>query len=381
MLYTEQMLRKFNKLGRERLCAKLIENGLPKDVDEIHAATLLEIRSSFSTTQQGAVVTIFVWLTIGCQALTLGEFISLLNITGGEAFDLEVELQHEQLAKVLQIVEVEEQADINSPKAKIAKIQTEVDSGLGVSDLDLPLKIRDRSMRHYLRDSTNLELSFGISESSAHLKIFVACVKILQTKKTDVDQGLRVYAAAHWAFHLTSIKVEEEARPDQIEALQSLGNVMNNDSNIASTLEELNISYGQLPANWSRGILPSKMRHFVYVAQSLKDRLDPHLVIWTDQVMEDQYSAFIPLAKGHLQNLGRADDSEAARRSFRFAREALHLVSGFHSLMHTVIDLCNKNESLLHQLRLPALPSLGITNTIFHRLHSQMQSSSLRNST
>lgn len=329
MLYTEQMLRKFDKLGRERLCAKLIEKGLPKDVDEIHADTLLEIRSSFSAPQQGAIVTMFVWLTIGCQALTLGEFISLLNITHGEAFDIEVELQHEQLAKVLQIAEMEEQADINSPKAKIAKIQADVNSGLGVSDLDLPLKIRDRSMRHYLRDSTNLELSMGISESSAHLRIFVACVKILRTKKSDVDQGLRVYAAAHWALHLTSIKIEGEARPDQIEALQSLGNLMLNDSDIASTLEELNISYGQLPANWSRGILPSKMSHFAYVAQSLNDRLDPDLVIWADQVMEDQFSAFIPLAKGHLSNLGRADDSEAAQRSFRFAREALHLVSGF----------------------------------------------------
>ncbi|KIX01404.1 uncharacterized protein Z518_09130 [Rhinocladiella mackenziei CBS 650.93] len=307
MLYVEHILRQLSILGREHLVLK--QTG----------------PASRKSNELRAMKSLLWWLAFSYQPLSLDECLALLELTPGNSFDLERELQGRQLARFLKIGDPEERVGAASPQPSMPLTLIKNNPDAAYHDGDLPLKFQERAMRDFFRHGQSGDSGLRTSAAEAHREIFVICSKILCDPAINVPHGLRKYAAEKWAVHLSETRMAQGSETDRITGVEALGAIMTNEANAAMRLESLGVDYDKINKNFPKFPLLSHVASFAQMADSLDDKVTASTSVWVKSVVSDEMAAFVPLAKGHLENWLQTADLKSALRSYKFARSAIKL--------------------------------------------------------
>lgn len=281
---------------------------------------------------------VLMWLAFSYRSMTLEEeCAAITRLVGLDHFDLERALQRRRLASFVKIAD--------SPDRTVSPTEAQdMDEwpALGVAeqgvhtvasnDNILPLRFQERSMRQFFRDAKLGEIGLRTPASLAHQKIFHTCALLICQSGSDVPVGLKKYAARYWAMHLNSIKMEELRESDVAAALDALGGIMSNEHNVAAgTIETLGVEYQHLVSSPSepQNDLPRQMMLYARLAQNPPRKVSTLATTWAKTASSDGLSAFMLLAEGHVRNWLSSEDLKSALQSYRFARSALKLVSGW----------------------------------------------------
>lgn len=171
----------------------------------------------------------------------------------------------------------------------------------------------------------------------AHLKIFTSCVQILEdtAKYSMEDNALLDYAANYWSKHFIQFnqiaRHENEPSPSTEEkkaVVEALATIHSADGNISKTLErnswkiysEETITQGQ---QW-----PELVGWWANEADGIEGLSDKS-IHWIQSVNgEGNGRIMLALAHAHASNWTESWDMFLACEAFKFARDALCLVSG-----------------------------------------------------
>lgn len=327
MLYAEHMLRKFDTIGREPIILKILDQHMSEDLEQLYQMMLVDLQHRIAANQHQAMKSLLWWLAFSYRPLALNECLALLKLHPSDSFHLEEELQGQQLARFLTIVDFEERVESTSTQHSKLEIQTRNDPDAVYDDGDLPLKFQERSMRGFFRSAKQGETGLRTPQSEAHRQIFIVCSKILCGAAGDVHEGLRKYAANHWALHLSWTEMEQDSEVDKIAGMEALGAIMSNETNAAMIIEALGVDYDEMYESFPEGLSLKHMALFATVTDSLGEKVNAATSTWAKAVVSDKLAAFVPLAKGHIANWFQAQDLKSALRSYRFVRSIIKLVS------------------------------------------------------
>jgi hypothetical protein len=176
--------------------------------------------------------------------------------------------------------------------------------------------------------------NLNFCRSAAHLTILEMCLDTLLTVKPtrpnyELELNLTDYSANFWVRHLVEIDLERTPDEDVVRLAQKLHRIFQNENNVARVLEYFSAkAYSEIldSPDSAASLWLDKVKAWVDRASSLESApLVPDTQSWAKDFTV--LTALIPLAKGHVQNWYQEYFGAANVEGFRFARDALTLVS------------------------------------------------------
>lgn len=203
-------------------------------------------------------------------------------------------------------------------------------------DSALPIQFQERCLRDFFKRGGTAEANMQTSARMAHLKIFTSCVQILEDIATSSveDSSLLDYAANYWSKHFIQFnqiaRHEKEPPPSTEEkkaVVEALATIHSAEGNISKILErnsqntysEEKITQGQ---QWPE--LVGWWASRVDGIENLSDKSTR----WIQSVNgEGNGRVMLALARAHASNWTESWDMYWTFEAFKFARDALCLVS------------------------------------------------------
>lgn len=327
MLYAEHILRQLNHLGREPLILRVLDHEMPSSLRDLYERQLDELQRQTPTEQQMALKSLLCWLSYSFRLLTLDECLAILTLVPNSSYNLEDRLQGQHLSRILKLADAGERQRSDSSQSPELLQQTQTDQPTTFYDGDLPLKIRDRSMRDFLRQAKEDETGLRSLSLDAHCQIFAFCSGALSGSFGKVPESLRKYAAKYWAFHLFWTESKKLGDKDAAH-LEAVGTIMAGSRVAAQAIESSGVEYDDVVGLPQERLL-TFMQTVAGTIVSLGDKMSITTRAWAQSVVADKSTAFVSLARAHVENWLQADDGKSLLRSLKFARSCLQLVS-FH---------------------------------------------------
>lgn len=306
---------------------------MPNNLEELYRSILSDLVRKTSPEQRQPLKILFTWLAFATRPITLYEAICLMRLVS-EDFDLEEELQGQDLSRFLRIADRIEEVDLSSPSSNedIEDIREQGDRHEGASDdWNLPLKYQERSLRDYFRAAKFDEdpMSLRTTGFEAHRQIFVSLSRILcKPAGVDFSDGLRSYAASTWYFHLVWVwwyrNLGRPTDEQKIEFLDAVGAIFNADGDIVNNIENSGVHYEELAISH----LETKVQFLAQMATEVGEgKLKESTTAWIADASKNCKNAFLSLSKSHFQKLFLATDAKSAAKTYWFARSCLSFVS------------------------------------------------------
>ena len=305
---------------------------MPNNLEELYNSTLSDLVRKNSPDQRQALRILFSWLAFATRPITLYEATCLMKLVPGD-FDLEEELQGQDLSRLLQIADRTEEVDLrlSSPSKNIEDIQEQGSPHEGASDdWNLPLKFQERSLRDHFRAAKFDEdpASLRTTGFEAHRQIFISLSRTLgKPPGIDFSDGLRSYAATTWYFHFVWVwwyrSLGRPTDEHKIELLDAMGAIFNADGHTIENIENLGVFYEELAIKH----LHFKLQSLAQMARDVGEgKLKESTTAWIDGASKNWQKAFLGLAKAHIHKLFSATESKSAIKTYWFARSCLSFV-------------------------------------------------------
>ncbi|KAM0199639.1 hypothetical protein ACHAQI_012013 [Fusarium lateritium] len=297
MLYAQHLLVRLNDLGREGSVLRTLEQDMPSDLHGIYEVLLAECQRRMPTKHQEVSASLLHWIAFSRRLLTLAEVESLAkHLAQDNEFDLEEipELfsrflvvggpgyDSEALAKM--------QAG-DTTAVQYLKLHGNQGHDSVYDDGPLPVAFKERSMRHYFTKSSQSASTLRWTPSEARRRILVTSGKLLRSPRSTVDEGL--------------LSSEE-----QIEVLEVVAKTLSNTSRLAEMLGKGGISY----SNSSTSVVDQKALLWSNLLDNsnIKAGLSHATIEWWQRTRQDPANGRFGIAKGYLQELYKAKDSNEA---------------------------------------------------------------------
>jgi hypothetical protein len=335
MLYIEHMLRRFNKIGRETLVLKELEN-MPDGLQPLYFTMVAEIQDRRTSDQLQTMGRLFTWFAFSKRPLTLDEANDVSRLFGqDQTFSIEEEIA----GRSGRILELVGGVDDDSEEDEATEGESEVD---GLENIQIitggdgnsaTLRFQNRCLREYFRAINTDQAGLRIPPNAANLAMLEMCVHMLcgiyKKQNKAIEPSLLNYAATFWAQHLGDIDVRAVSDEKVSRAINCLRLVFTNHNNVSKLFEEVK------DLNYSTMFGPSKRQlkrtlnafgQWIQRAFTLGESgIGVSSYEWVNEVKENRLRVMVSLARGHVQNWFQREDRD--HMSFDFAIEALRMVS------------------------------------------------------
>lgn len=337
MLYAENMLHRFNSLGREAAVLRALEKPLPADLDELYEILVAECYKHLIPEHQSLVNRLLHWVAHK-QSLTLDEVNSLLRLwTSDNNFDID-----EIPDSVLHLIRI---GDPGADAEQRAKVKARGGWGTAVEELDktnadpdsiyndgnLPVKFHERSMRAFFCDTAGKESRrWKPSETNRQLFLDLANLIRLDNETITIVQSLKAYSFQKLFQYWRDIDAQSHTVDEQAQVMEAFGSIMMNkygfaERYCAQELEQV-YSYTEMFKDESF----EKMATWTCLLEDVKTFLREDVAQWWAGVKDNPRDYLLQLLKAHVKVLyGADDDGNQMLKSFNAIERLVELVSTF----------------------------------------------------
>lgn len=345
MLYAEHTLERLNALGREGAALQVLAQPMPENLHGVYEIMLDECQRRMPADRQQIAAKLLHWIAFSYRVLTLDEVTSLLvYLSKDDSFTLE-EIP-EVASKFLQIgdpafeAQTREIAHRDTSTGSIEdleKAETASDNQDDVyNDGALPVKFKERSMRAFFRDASDVDSKWHLKASEAHRQIFLAGVDLVKPEPLGpghpIKEGLRLYAAYRLLSHFVELKLEEHTPQEKAEVMEGLAMALSH-TDFADTLSRTGMTY-------NRGVKSLVNDRVALWAESLKipeipSLLSPDAAAWWADVAVDSRRCRYGMVRGYVSRIYTAANLEEVLSAYKLLYGLLGVVSfrRLHSLL------------------------------------------------
>ncbi|EHK16301.1 uncharacterized protein TRIVIDRAFT_112373, partial [Trichoderma virens Gv29-8] len=349
LLYAEHMLKRLNALGREGAALQVLARPMPETLHGVYEIMLDECQRRMPAARQQIASKLLHWIAFSYRVLSLDEVTSLLvYLSKDDSFTLE-EIP-EVASKFLQIgdpafeAQSREMAHRDTSTGSIEdleKAETASDNQDGnYNDGALPVKFKERSMRAFFRDASDVNSEWHLKASEAHRQIFLAGVDLVKPEPLgpghSIKEGLRLYSAYRLLSHFVELKLDEYTSQEKAEVMEGLAMALSH-TDFAETLSRTGMSY-------TRGLKSLVNGRVALWAESLKapeisSLLSPDAAAWWADVAIDSRRCRYGMIRGYVSRIYAAANLEEALSAYKL----LYGLLGVSGLDELLIDKAKTN--------------------------------------
>ncbi|RGP81412.1 nacht and tpr domain-containing [Fusarium longipes] len=323
MLYAENMLLRFNSLGREAAALRCLEKPLPADLDEVYKILVAECYRHLIPEHKSLVNRLLLWVA-NKTSLSLDEVNSLLRLwTGDNKFD--VDEIPDSLLNLIRIgdpgADAEKRARIRAQggwATTIEQLDKSEDNPDSVyNDGNLPVKFHERSMRAYICNSRNQDGSRRPTPSETYRQMFLDLANILRLEKDSITiaLSLREYTFERVFHYWRDIEPESHSVEEQAQVMEVFGNIMldkyhfseryiNQEGDKWCYCEMFNDKSFEKVSTWAS------------LLESNKQFLSEDVAHWWAGLKDNPRDCLLQLLKAHTKILYRTEDYQEALKRF-----------------------------------------------------------------
>jgi hypothetical protein len=323
MLYAENMLLRFNSLGREAAVLRSLEKPLPADLDELYEVLVAECYRHLIPEHKTLVNRLLHWVTHK-QSLTLDEVNSLLRLwTGDNSFDID-----EIPDSLLNLIRI---GDPGADAEQRARIRAQGGWGTAVDQLDktdanpdaiyndgsLPVKFHERSMRAFFCNTTSEEKSrrWKPSETNRQLFLDLASILRLENESITIALSLKEYTFEKIFHYWRDIEPQSHTAEEQAEVMEAFGSIMLDKHHFAarySNQEGEEYCYCTMFNDEAF----EKVSIWTSLLDGIKTSLSEDVAQWWAGLKDNPRDCLLQLLKAHVKIMYCAEDTTAAIKYF-----------------------------------------------------------------
>ncbi|KAL7943602.1 hypothetical protein V8C42DRAFT_327965 [Trichoderma barbatum] len=349
LLYAEHTLERLNALGRQGAALQVLARPMPETLHGVYEIMLDECQRRMPTARQQIASKLLHWIAFSYRVLSLDEVTSLLvYLSNDDSFTLE-EIP-EVASKFLQIgdpafeAQSREMAHRNTSTGSIEdleKAEAASDSqDDSYNDGALPVKFKERSMRAFFRDASDVNSEWHLKASEAHRQIFLASVDLVKPEPLGpgrpIKEGLRLYSAYRLLSHFVELKLDEHTPQEKAEVMEGLSRALSH-TDFAETLSRTGMSY-------NRSLKSLVNDRVALWAESLKmpdvlSLLSPDSAAWWADVAIDCRRCRYGMIRGYVSRIYAAANLEEALSVYKL----LYGLLGLSGLDELLVDKAKEN--------------------------------------
>ncbi|KAF4345314.1 hypothetical protein FBEOM_718 [Fusarium beomiforme] len=322
MLYAQHLLIRLDNLGREGAVLRALSQDKPKNLHEVYDILLAECQRRMPPKHQEIAASLLHWVAFSKKQLTLAEVQSLVKyLAQDDNFDIE-EIR-ELFDKFLQIggpgYDTEAIARLKASQTTAVQDlkQDEDDKHDSIyDDGPLPVTFKERSMRNYFTTSSHGASRFRWGPSEANRKILFTSAELLRKPRRTVSEDLLKHCALFFITHFTSIEMDQHTSEDQIEVLEAVSETLSNKTGLAEMMGKGGMVYGK---KGGAALTNEKVSQWAGLLDKpdIKERLSDFAIEWWQHVGPDPATCRLDIAKGYLQGLYNAQNSNEGLNMWR----------------------------------------------------------------
>lgn len=341
MLYAENMLHRFNSLGREAAVLRALEKPLPADLHEIYEILVAECYKHLTPEHKPLVNRLLHWAAYK-QSLTLDEVNSLLRIwTNDNNFDID-----EIPNSILDLIRIGDPGADAEQRAKVKQGRgfwgtavdeldnANVDPDAIYDDGNLPVKFHERSMRAFFCDRTGNEESWRWTPSETSRQLFLDLAKLVhlenmkgEDEKFTIAPSLKEYMFEKIFHHWRDIEPQSHTVEERAQIMEAFGSIMMNKCGFAELyctqdLEEVK-SYTEAFNDESF----EKVATWANLLQDAKPLLTDDVAQWWGGLKDSPRDCLLLLLKAHVKILYGTDEYTLMGNSYKAIECLTQLVS------------------------------------------------------
>lgn len=349
MLYAENILLRFDNLGREGAVLRSLDRPLPVTLNNVYEDMLVSLNHVIGVSHQDVTQTALQLIAFSFRPLQLHEVNSLFQFITGRA-DFEIDELLQPLSGFIRVGDLGADAEA---RAKISAGQSawetavqdleksgKDDAAKVYSDASLLVKFKERSMRTFfqgnLRPSGEHEpeekdpvqtQNLRWTPSETHRRLFLITAQLATPTKLEdkvkLGERFKKYSTHYTLQHFAKIKTAEHTAAEKAEVLTAVWKIFTNQHNFASMVEWNKSKYRDIFGDSSWSVIPL----WAEAAKESEVNISEDAAKWWEALQESPRSLFQPLAKAHLERLYTAPDLQTALTRLRRLGNALELVS------------------------------------------------------
>ncbi|KAH0523000.1 hypothetical protein TsFJ059_008060 [Trichoderma semiorbis] len=349
LLYAEHTLERLNALGREGAALQVLAQPMPENLHGVYEIMLDECQRRMPADRQQIAAKLLHWIAFSYRVLTLDEVTSLLvYLSKDDSFTLE-EIP-EVASKFLQIgdpafeAQTREIAHRDTSTGSIEDLEKAEAASDNQDDVyndgALPVKFKERSMRAFFRDASDVDSKWHLKASEAHRQIFLAGVDLVKPEPLGpghpIKEGLRLYAAYRLLSHFVELKLEEHTPQEKAEVMEGLAMALSH-TDFADTLSRTGMTY-------NRGVKSLVNDRVALWAESLKipeisPLLSPDAAAWWADVAIDSRRCRYGMVRGYVSRIYTAANLEEVLSAYKL----LYGLLGVSGLDELLVDKAKAN--------------------------------------
>ncbi|KAF5602224.1 hypothetical protein FPCIR_2009 [Fusarium pseudocircinatum] len=339
----KHILTRFNCLGREGAVLRILDQPLPKSLNDLYHEMLQECYRRTAANYHKVVTKLIYWVAYSFRPLTLREVTSLTKLwAGDESFDL-ADIP-EPLDKFIRIgdlgADAEARAQLQAREVwagEITELQgnkTSCQPDSIFDDSGLLVKFKERSLRSFFRETLQLDAYHLLTSSQACRIIFLDCssmARLPDSNCVEAVQSVKSFAVQHLLEYWKMIKIDEHSMLEQAEVMEAIATIMRNEYHFAAMVELQDVDdfYTKI---FSDDVF-MQLSQWAALLDTVECNLSKQGYQWWTEVAKSPLKCLWHLSKAHVQNIFRSADFISTKRSFNTFKDSFQATKMHHLLV------------------------------------------------
>ncbi|KAF5686654.1 hypothetical protein FCIRC_2797 [Fusarium circinatum] len=339
----KHILHRLNSLGREGAVLRILDQPLPKCLDDLYHEMLQECYRRTAANYHKVVTKLICWVAYSFRPLTLREVTSLVKLWAGDnSFDLaDIPEPFDKFIRIGDLgADAEARAQLQAREVWAGEItelegnKTSCQPDSIFDDSGLLVKFKERPLRSFFRETLQLDASHLLTSSQAGRIIFLDCASIARSRDSncvEAVQSIKSFAVEHLLEYWKMIKIDEHPMVEQAEVMEGIATIMRNEYHFAAMVELQDVD--DFYAKRFSDDVFMQLSQWAVLLSSVERNLSQQAYQWWTEVAKSPRKCLWHLSKAHAQNIFRSMDFTSTKTSFNMFKDSFQASKMIHLLV------------------------------------------------